>query len=352
MTSRERNIIVVLAVLVVFVVVLAVLRFTVLQPSTPEQAQAALPTDAAPAATLSPDMTPQAIPTVAPELRPNDPQFDRQWYLAAIGAAQAWPNLPADQPPVIVAVIDSGICANHPDLEGRIVEGVDLMNEPSPRELVGDDFVIDRPLPDQIAPLEDAANHGCAMANIIAANTNNAIGIAGVAPNAMIMPIKVLDWTGNGTVEGAAAGIAWAVDHGANIINLSLSLNPGSTDEEIASITNAVNYAAERGVPIVASAGNTYGGPARLPASMESVISVGALTQSLLPTEVSAGTGIDVWAPGEAIVSASIFSQNGQLGYEEFEGASIAAAIVTGVLAASGSVPTQMINGLPVVHMN
>ncbi len=352
MTSRERNIIVGLAVLVVFVVILAVLRFTVLQPATPEQAQALVPTAVPTDLPEATEMVPVIQPTVEESLRPNDPRFDQQWYLPAIGAPQAWPNLPADQAPVIVAVVDSGICANHPDLVGRIVQGIDLINEPNPRDLVGDDFVIDRPLPGDIPVLDDAMNHGCAMANIIAANTNNAIGIAGIAPNAMIMPVKVLDWTGNGTVEGAAAGIRYAVDNGASIVNLSLVLNPGSTDAEIAAITDAVNYATERGVTLVASAGNTYGGPARMPASFEPVISVGALNQSMQPSEISAGTGVDVWAPGEAILSASIFSQGGQPSFDEFEGASIAAAIVSGVLAATGSVPTQTINGLPVLYMN
>jgi hypothetical protein len=88
-----------------------------------------------------------------------------------------------------------------------------------------------------------------------------------------------------------------------------------------------------------------------MPAAFDSVIAVGALTESLQPTETSAAQGIDVWAPGEAILSASIFAQNGQLGFEEFEGASIAAAIVSGVLAANGTIPTRIINDLPVVYM-
>jgi subtilisin family serine protease len=348
MTPRERNIILVLTVLVFVVVVIAAITLLPSGQPAPTPATTNLVVTAEAEAVVT---TFDPAATVAPELRPNDPYFDRQWYLRAIGAPEAWPNLAPDQPQVIVAVIDSGICANHPDLEGRIVPGVDLINEPSPREIAGDDFVIDRPLPDQVAPLEDAANHGCAMANIIAANTNNAIGIAGIAPNAVIMPIKVLDSTGNGTVEMAADAIRYAVDNGAGVINLSLSLNPGSTDAEIAAITDAVNYANERGIPIVASAGNTYGGPARMPAAFDSVIAVGALTESLQPTETSAAQGIDVWAPGEAILSASIFAQNGQLGFEEFEGASIAAAIVSGVLAANGTIPTRIINDLPVVYM-
>lgn len=348
MSPRERNIILILTVVVFLLVVVAAL--TLLQPaSEPQPAPGPNLVVTAEDVAAMPTYVPDA--TLAPELRPNDPYFDRQWYLPAIGAPEAWPNLPADLPPVIVAVIDSGICADHPDLAGRIVPGVDMVNEPSPREVAGEDFTIDRPLLSVVAPMQDAANHGCAMSSIIAANTNNAVGIAGVAPNAMIMPIKVLNATGNGTVEIAAEAIHYAVDNGADIINLSLILNPGSTDAEISAITEAVNYAAEHHIPIVASAGNTYGGPVRMPASFETVIAVGALTESMQPSEISAVQGVNVWAPGEAILSASIFPRNGQLYYEDFEGASIAAAIVSGVLAARGSVPTRMINGLPVVYM-
>lgn len=348
MSPRERNIVLTLTVVVFLVVVVAAL--TLLQPAsgpvpTPGPNLVVTAGDVAAMPTYAPDAT------LAPELRPNDPYFDRQWYLPAIGAPQAWPNLPADQPQVVVAVIDTGICLNHPDLEGRITGGIDMVNEQSPREIAGNDFPIDRPLLSVVAPMQDAANHGCAMASIIAANTNNAIGIAGIAPNALIMPIKVLDATGNGTVETVASAIHYAVDNGANIISLSIIMNPGSTDDEVSAITEAVNYAAEHGIPIVASAGNTYGGSARMPSSFDSVIAVGALTEAMEPSEISAAIGINVWAPGVGILSASIFPQNGQLAYETFEGASIAAAIVSGVLAARGSVPIRMINGLPVVDM-
>jgi thermitase len=350
MTSRERNIILTLTVLVFVIVVIAALTLLPGGQTAPAPATTNLVVTAE-AEALVTTFDPSA--TVAPELRPDDPYFDRQWYLRAIGAPEAWPNIPADQPQVIVAVIDSGICANHPDLEGRVVAGVDYVNETSYRAIVGNAPDTDRPLPadDRIPTLADAYNHGCAMANIIAAQTNNAIGIAGIAPNAVIMPLKVLDGRGSGTVENVAAAIRYAVDNGADVINLSLSLNPGSTDAEIAAITGAVNYATERAIPIVASAGNRFGEPAGMPASFDAVISVGALTEAMQPSEISAGQGIDVWAPGDAILSASIFAQNGQLGFEEFEGASIAAAIVSGVLAANGTIPTRMINDRPVVYM-
>ncbi|MFN8379659.1 MAG: S8 family serine peptidase [Anaerolineae bacterium] len=349
MSKRERGILLILSGLVLLVVILVVLRFSALQPA-PNTASS---TDAEVVVqpTFAPDVTP--VPTSTGFI-PNDPQYSRQWYLPAIGAPQAWETLPADQEQVVVAVIDSGICANNPDLQGRIVPGTDLINETSYRALVGGNPVTDRPLPadDRIPTLEDALDHGCAMASVIAAITNNGTGMAGIAPNAVIMPIKVLDGLGNGTVENAAAGIRYAVDNGADIINLSLVLNPGPSDDEVAAITSAVQYAVEHGIPIVAAGGDRDGGPAALPAALDGVIAVGSLGPNMEPDPRSAAEDIDVWAPGEEILSASIFGTLGEPPYKQFGGSSIAAAVVTGVLAATGQVPIQLVNGLPYLRMN
>ncbi|MCA9906065.1 MAG: S8 family serine peptidase, partial [Anaerolineae bacterium] len=103
---------------------------------------------------------------------PNDPLFGEQWALTAMNAPAAWAALPGDAASVTVAVIDSGICANHPDLAGRILPGHDFVEGDS-------------------SP-EDALGHGCAIAGIIAANANDGIGMAGLATNARIMPLRVL----------------------------------------------------------------------------------------------------------------------------------------------------------------
>lgn len=162
-----------------------------------------------------PDYYVTALENVAPV---NDPRYLEQWALEAIGAPSAWAAMPADAPAVTIAVIDSGICAEHPDLQGRIEEGWDFLeNDGVPQ----DDF-----------------GHGCSVAGVIAANMNDGIGIAGVAPNARIMPLRVLDSSGIGSYSDVAAAIAYAVDHGAQIINLSLG---GSNTSAV--LENAVNYA-------------------------------------------------------------------------------------------------------------
>src|SRR5690606_7584394 len=126
---------------------------------------------------------------------------------------------PADAPTVIVAVIDSGVCADHPDLAGRIAAGWDFVED--------DDTA------------QDAFGHGCGVAGVIAANIGDAIGIAGVAPNAQVMPLRVLNAQGVGTYSDVAAAIVYAADHGAQVINLSLGgVNPSGVLED------AVNYAA------------------------------------------------------------------------------------------------------------
>lgn len=132
----------------------------------------------------------------------NDPYYNQQWALPVIGASDAWLELSADAPQVTVAVIDSGICADHPDLLGRILPGYDF---------VEDDFTP-----------QDELGHGCSVTGIIAANIDNGVGIAGVAPNAKVMPLRVLDASGIGTYSDVAAAIVYAADNGATIINLSL----------------------------------------------------------------------------------------------------------------------------------
>ncbi len=166
-----------------------------------------------------PDYYVSALENVAPV---NDPRYLEQWALEAIGAPDAWAAMPADAPAVTIAVIDSGICADHPDLQGRIVDGWDFLeNDGFPQ----DDF-----------------GHGCAVAGVIAANMNDGIGIAGVAPNARIMPLRVLNSSGVGSYSDVAAAIVYSVDHGAQVINLSL----GGSNASVV-LENAVNYAVNQG---------------------------------------------------------------------------------------------------------
>jgi len=233
----------------------------------------------------------------------NDPRYSSQWALPIIDAPLAWSQLPSDARQITVAVIDSGICATHSDLEGRIVAGYD--------------FVEDDTVP------QDDFGHGCGVSGIIAANTNNAIGIAGVAPNAQIMPLRVLDHQGVGSYSDVAAALVYAADHDADIVNLSLGgLYPSNM------LSTAIDYAVSNGVTVIAAAGNT-GGNVLYPAAYDSVVAVAAVDANLeLSSFSSYGPEIDLLAPGRDILTTTI---NGN--YRAQDGTSFAAPYVSGVAA-------------------
>lgn len=236
--------------------------------------------------------------------QPNDPYFDQQYALPMMNVPQAWPSLPAAPEAVAVAVIDSGVCANHPDLQGRILPGWDWVeNDGTPQDTFG---------------------HGCAVAGIIAANADNGVGIAGIAPNAMIMPLRVLDERGLGTYSNVAAALVWAADNGAQIINLSL----GGANSS-ATLESAVQYAIGKGVMVIAAAGNTGGDTLLYPAAYPDVIAVGSVDASGARSSFSStNAAIDLWAPGVDIHSTSL---NG--GYAASSGTSFAAPQAAGVAA-------------------
>ncbi len=233
----------------------------------------------------------------------NDPFFPDQWALPVIHAPEGWATLTSNTPDVIVAVLDSGICADNVDLIGRVTAGWDFVQ-------------------DDAAP-QDEFGHGCSVAGVIAANGNNSVGIAGVAPNVKIMPIRVLDAQGIGTYSRVAAGITYAVDHGASIINLSLGgVSPSNT------LQAAIDYAVAHHVMVIAAAGNTGNQTVLFPASYEPVIAVGSVGRNLQPSIFSStGTGVDLYAPGEGIVSTSLD------GFSTLSGTSLAAPQVAGVAA-------------------
>jgi len=235
---------------------------------------------------------------------PDDPLYDQQWALTVIGAPDAWAALPGDAPQYIVAVIDSGICVDHPDLAKRIGDGWDFI--------------------DNDAVPQDAAGHGCAITGIIAANANDGLGMAGMAPNTRIMPLRVLDAQGVGTYSNVAAAIVYAADHDAAIINLSLG---GKNSASI--LEQAVNYAASKDVIIVAAAGNTGTDGVLYPAAYDSVIAVGSIDSDLRRSSFSTtGPQVDVLAPGRDILA---LKQDG--GYAMFSGTSFAAPYVAGAVA-------------------
>jgi len=241
----------------------------------------------------------------------NDPEFRNQWALENTGLTKLIKEKKQYKEKV-VAVIDSGVCVEHPDLEGKMVEGYDFVeNDNKPQDEFG---------------------HGCAVAGIIAANADNKIGIVGAALNTKIMPIRVLDAKGIGKYSDVANAIVYAIDHGADIINMSIG---GSQDSEL--LHNAGNFARSKKVEIIASTGNTSSEAMLYPAKYESVISVGSVNRGLFVSKFSShDESTDFFAPGESIVSLNI---NNSTKY--FTGTSFATPYITSMLALGTSLPEE-----------
>lgn len=235
----------------------------------------------------------------------NDPLFGQQWGLQKIQAPNAW-DINTGSSSVVVAVIDTGVDLKHPDLQGKIVPGRNLLR---PEDLPQDD-----------------GGHGTHVAGTIAATLNNNIGIAGVAPGVSIMPIKVLRSNGSGRDSNVAAGIRWATDSGARVINMSFT----GTDASPA-LSEAVAYAASHNVVLVAAAGNERSSAPTYPAATEWAIAVAATeTSDRRAFFTNYGNWIDVAAPGTRIVST--YWERGST-YQTDSGTSMASAHVSGVVA-------------------
>jgi hypothetical protein len=246
------------------------------------------------------------------DLTINDPNYDQQWALKAINAPQAW-GVTEGNSKVLIAVIDSGVEFEHPDLLDNLVDGYNFLDE---IQLPSDDY-----------------GHGTQVAGIIAAGRNNGIGICGLANGCRIMPLKVLDDNGEGTCADVAKAIIYAADNGCKIINLSLGTYAWS---EV--LKASVNYAAAHDCIIIAAAGNDGSSERCYPAAWPSVISVAAVDRDLLSCGFSnRGDYVDIAAPGKAVLTTTTNS-----GYELVSGTSAACAYVSGLagLAASANMTT------------
>ncbi len=259
--------------------------------------------------------------------KPTDPLYPQQWALAGgsggIYASEAWDVSTTRGTGITVAVVDSGIDLQHPELSAKLVPGWDFFNDDNN--------------PD------DNIGHGTHVAGIIAARANNSAGIAGVAFNAKVMPVKVCDIIVDpisGSYLGCpyyyiAAGIIHAVDKGARVINLSLG---GAKDSP--TVKGAVDYALARNVVVVASAGNDGDTTNHVsyPAAYPGVISVAAHDNEGIHAPFSTSNPfVDISAPGVNILStvpAELDSDPGTpVGYALDDGTSMAAPHVSGVAA-------------------
>lgn len=235
----------------------------------------------------------------------NDPLVDQQWGLTAIGAPSVW-NITRGAG-VTVAVIDSG-SGPHPDLNANLDTGRTMFGS------IDSAGVID----------VDVAGHGSHVSGIIAAVADNAIGGSGVAPQARILPIRVLDSLGSGDSKDVSKAVRFAVDSGVKVINLSLG---GAT--ESTSLTSAIQYAVDRNVLVVAAAGNgAADSTPKWPAASDLALAVTAVDRTNGVTSFDQrGEYIDLAAPGSSILSTASND------YKIQSGTSMAAAFVTGAAA-------------------
>ncbi|MBK1789095.1 type VII secretion-associated serine protease mycosin [Prauserella sp. ASG 168] len=242
---------------------------------------------------------------------------EQPWAQRALDPASVWRH--STGAGVLVAVVDSGVDADHPQLraDGKVLRGQDFY-------LVGD-------LPGNF----DCVSHGTAVASIVAASRADGVGFSGIAPGARILPVRISerDLTDNGASEPVdpavlARGIWYAADQGAKVINLSLA---GTVDDRF--VRDAVAYARSKDALVIAAAGNaqedTLPGEPSYPAGYEGVLGVGAVEengQRLGNSQI--GPQVDLVAPGGAVLGATRAG-----GHEYWQGTSFATAFVSGTAA-------------------
>jgi serine protease len=234
---------------------------------------------------------------------PNDPGrggpggwASLQWNFTGpfgIDAPDAWQNAinagaPGGQG-VVVGVLDTGV-AYRSSKDGQFVKAPDLNRK---RFVAGHDFVRHNAFP------YDRNGHGTFVAGLIAQSTNNALGVTGLAYQAKIMPVRVLDFEGKGDVATIARGIRFAARKGAKVLNMSFEFDIGLTASQIPDVIAALRHANRAGVTLVAAAGNTEDTQVAYPARAKHTIGVGATTEhGCLADYSNTGSGLDIVAPG------------------------------------------------------
>ncbi|WP_445634911.1 Peptidase S8 [Nostoc sp. DSM 114161] len=263
------------------------------------------------AAWLGEFLRPEENDEVNPSLTgPNDQYYSKQWNLHKIGIEGAWSQTKGSG--VTVAVIDTGITKVRDLYETKFVKGYDFVND---KEKADDDN-----------------GHGTHVAGTIAQATNNKYGVAGIAYEASLMPLKVLSAYGGGTVADIAEAIKFAADKGADVINMSLG---GGGESKL--MKEAIEYAHRKGVVIIAAAGNESANGASYPARYPHVIGVSAIGPDGEKAPYSNfGAGVDISAPGGSeagkILQETI-NEKGEGVFLGFQGTSMASPHVAGVAA-------------------
>jgi len=242
---------------------------------------------------------------------PSDPFWPQQWNARRVRATEAW-EVSRGHSGVTIAIVDTGVDANHPDLRGRMVRGWDFHNNDS-------------------NPYDDDG-HGTAVATTAAAAGNDRVGIAGMCWRCKVMPVKVLNGMGHGSHSNIAAGVRWAVDHGADVINMSIAGMSSTT-----LLQNAVAYAIRKGAVVVAAAGNSGSSRHTYPAAFPGVISVAATNEvDRLYSWSNRGSWVTLAAPGCA------FSGRPRARWASMCGTSLSTPIVAGTVALMKSVAPRL----------
>ncbi len=259
---------------------------------------------------------------------PNDPMYDKQWNMGMLNMEDAWEVARGEG--AVVAVIDTGVAyENYKDKKGTYHRVPDLLKT---KFVSGYDFVGD----DEHA--NDDHGHGTHVAGTIAQSTHNKLGVVGIAYEAAVMPLKVLDRRGFGNIADISEAITYAADHGAHVINMSLG---GPFPSKL--MQEAVAYAHKKGVTIVCAAGNESRKRASYPAAYPYVIGVSSVgPDGELAPYSNYGDGIDIAAPGgnkrTGVEHGVLQNTIGRMdptkdSYEYFQGTSMASPHVAGVAA-------------------
>ena len=178
--------------------------------------------------------------TTAPAEASNDPHYGAQWSADRINAAEAWTRSTGRG--IAIGIVDTGVDLDHEDLAGRVATHVSCVGGCGS------------------GSGEDDSGHGTFVAGVAAASTGNGVGIAGVAPDATLVVAKVLNRRIEGQVDDITAGIRWVVDHGARVVNVSISDGGSATASAAPALRDALEYAWRRGaVPVVAAGNSDYG---------------------------------------------------------------------------------------------
>lgn len=224
------------------------------------------------------------------------------WGITAFELPNTWKFTQGED--VVIAVLDTGCDLNHSDLKENLLEGINFVN--------------------QKKSAQDGNGHGTHVIGTLVAS-NNDIGVVGVCPKSKVIPIKVLDDKGNGSLLNVAEGIRWAADRGVDIITMSLG-SPNKVQE----VRKAIQYAASKGIPTFVAAGNA-GNTKEVyyPANYPETIAIGAIDENFCRADFSnTGDNLDFMAPG-----VDIFSTVPENWYATLSGTSMACPFAVGVAA-------------------